>query len=203
MILKNIVTRFLNNFRIYGTPPSPGVYNDTNVWAQNNGLTRPYVNIGLHKHFVIGISDQRESSLSRFSSRQLVVREGVVAEMCLKNSRNFCKNFQQKFCTRQGKKRVYTTTVAPLLSRSVARPRGHRAKKAIVYTIFLEKQGKRVYTIGPERRVYSIEPQTPKKKGGFLRWWCIHFSSVPDAVKRILLNFQEFSAKETFANDPT
>ena len=25
-ILKNIVTRFLNNFRIYGTPPSPGVY---------------------------------------------------------------------------------------------------------------------------------------------------------------------------------
>ena len=27
---KNIVTRFLKNFRIYGTPPSPGVYNDTN-----------------------------------------------------------------------------------------------------------------------------------------------------------------------------
>ena len=32
--LKNIVTRFLNNFRIYGTPPSPGVYNDTNIWMQ-------------------------------------------------------------------------------------------------------------------------------------------------------------------------
>ena len=29
--LKNIVTRFLNNFRIYGTPTSPGVYNDTNL----------------------------------------------------------------------------------------------------------------------------------------------------------------------------
>ena len=29
----NIVTRFLNNFRIYGTPPSLGVYNDTNVSA--------------------------------------------------------------------------------------------------------------------------------------------------------------------------
>ena len=28
-----------------------------------------------------------------------------------------------------GEKRVYTTTVAPLLFRSVARPRGHRAKK--------------------------------------------------------------------------
>ena len=64
-----------------------------------------------------------------------------------------------------GEKRVYTTTVAPLFSRSVARPRGHRAKKkAMVYTIFLGKQGKRVYTIGPERRVYTIEPQTWKKK---------------------------------------
>ena len=37
-------------------------------------------------------------------------------------------------------------------------------KKAMVYTIFLGKQGKRVYTIGPERRVYTIEPQTRKKK---------------------------------------
>ena len=62
------------------------------------------------------------------------------------------------------KKRVYTTTVAPPLSWSVARPRGHRAKKAMVYTIFLGKQGKRVYTIGPERRVYTIEPQTLKRE---------------------------------------
>ena len=63
----------------------------------------------------------------------------------------------------QGKK-VYTTTAGPLFSRSVARPRGHRAKKAMVYTIFLGKQGERVYTIGPEGRVYTIEPQTGKKK---------------------------------------
>ena len=34
----------------------------------------------------------------------------------------------------------------------------------MVYTIFLGKQGKRVYTIGPKRRVYTIEPQTQKKK---------------------------------------
>ena len=68
--------------------------------------------------------------------------------------------------SQQGKKRVYTTTVAPLLSRSVARPRGHRAKKAMVYTIFLGKPGQRVYTIGPERRAYTIEPQTLKKKKG-------------------------------------
>ena len=29
----NIFTSFLNNFRIYGTPASPGVYNDTNCWS--------------------------------------------------------------------------------------------------------------------------------------------------------------------------
>ena len=63
-----------------------------------------------------------------------------------------------------GEKRVYTTTAGPLFSRSVTRPRGHRAKKAMVYAIFLGKQGKRVYTTGPERRVYTIEPQTRKKK---------------------------------------
>ena len=43
-------------------------------------------------------------------------------------------------------KRVYTTTAGPLFSRSVARPRGHRAKKAIVYTIFLGKQRRKGYT---------------------------------------------------------
>ena len=32
-VLKNIVARFLNNFRIYGSPPSPGVYNDTKQYA--------------------------------------------------------------------------------------------------------------------------------------------------------------------------
>ena len=34
----------------------------------------------------------------------------------------------------------------------------------MVCTIFLRKQAKRVYTMCPERRVYAIEPQTPKKK---------------------------------------
>ena len=33
--LKN--DRFLNNFRIYGTPPSPGVYNDTNACPLQSG----------------------------------------------------------------------------------------------------------------------------------------------------------------------
>ena len=66
-------------------------------------------------------------------------------------------------CFHQGKKSIHHHR-GPLFSRSVARPRGHRAKKAMVYTIFLGKQGKRVYTIGPDRRVYTIEPQTRKKE---------------------------------------
>ena len=61
-------------------------------------------------------------------------------------------------------KGVYTTTVAPLLSRSVARLRGHRANQATVYTIFLGKLGKRVHNIGPERRVYTIEASDPEKE---------------------------------------
>ena len=34
----------------------------------------------------------------------------------------------------------------------------------MVYTIFLGKQGKRVYTIAPERRVYTIEASDPEKQ---------------------------------------
>ena len=45
-----------------------------------------------------------------------------------------------------------TTTVAPLLSRSFAHPRRDRTRKAVVYTISLGKQGKRIYTIGPVRK---------------------------------------------------
>ena len=39
----------------------------------------------------------------------------------------------------------------------------HRAKEAMVYTVALEKQGKRVYTIGPER-VYTIEASDPERR---------------------------------------
>ena len=39
----------------------------------------------------------------------------------------------------------------------------------MVYTVFLGKQGKRVYTIGPERRVYTVEASDleKEKKEGF------------------------------------
>ena len=36
-----------------------------------------------------------------------------------------------------------------------------------MYTMSLGKQGKRVYTIGLERRLYTIEASDPKKKEGF------------------------------------
>ena len=62
--------------------------------------------------------------------------------------------------------------MAPLLSRSVARPRGHRAKRAMVYTISLGKQGKRVYAI----EASDLEKE---RKGGFpWWWWCILFPSL-------------------------
>ena len=59
----------------------------------------------------------------------------------------------------QGKKSIHHHRGTPLFS--VCRP---TPKKAMVYTIFLGKQGKRVYTIGPERRVYTTRPQTQKKE---------------------------------------
>ena len=48
-------------------------------------------------------------------------------------------------------------------------PRSQSKKEAVVYTLLLGKQGKRVYTIGPERRVYTIEASDPEKekKEGF------------------------------------
>ena len=66
-----------------------------------------------------------------------------------------------------GGKRVCTTTVAPLLSRSVARPRGHRARKAMVYTIFLGKQGNRVHHRSGKKGIHhrGLRPWKRKKKG--------------------------------------
>ena len=60
----------------------------------------------------------------------------------------------------QGKKKSIHHHRGTPLSLSVVRPRGHRAKKATVYTIFVGKQGTRVYTIGP----YTIKASDLKKK---------------------------------------
>ena len=70
---------------------------------------------------------------------------------------------------------------------SVCRPPPrHRAKKSYGVYHFLGKQGKSVYTIGPERRVHKIETSDPEKeKRGFPRWWCI-LSSLKIREGRIL-----------------
>ena len=71
----------------------------------------------------------------------------------------------QQSCPTTTETRVYTTAKAPLLSRSVAQPRGHRAKKSYVVCHFVGKlvTRERVYTIGPERGVYTVEASDLKK----------------------------------------
>ena len=76
------------------------------------------------------------------------------------------RKFVRKMCgaiqiLKTREKRVYTTTVAPLLFGWVARPQGHRAK---MLWCILETHGKRVYTIGPGRRVYIMEASDPEKE---------------------------------------
>ena len=66
-----------------------------------------------------------------------------------------------------GKKSIHHHRGTPPLSVCRPTPRSQSNKKAVVYTIALGKQGKRVYTvytIGLERRVYTVEPLTPPKK---------------------------------------
>ena len=49
-------------------------------------------------------------------------------------------------------------------------------KLAMLYTISLGKQGKTLYTIGQEGRVYTIEASDlEKEKGGFPQLWRIFF----------------------------
>ena len=44
---------------------------------------------------------------------------------------------------------------------------------------FFWDKRKRVYTMGPESRVYTIEHQTRKKKKRRVSWWCILFLPCP------------------------
>ena len=78
----------------------------------------------------------------------------------------------------RGTKSIHHHRGTPPFSVCRPTPRSQSKRSYGVYHL-PGKEGKRVYTIGPERRVYTVEPQTlRKKKGGFPRWWwCILFSS--------------------------
>ena len=66
--------------------------------------------------------------------------------------------------------------MAPVFSRSVARPRGHRAKEAMVYTSFLEKTGEKgIHHRSGKKVFFTIEPQTQKKKKGGLHGGGVYF----------------------------
>ena len=61
-----------------------------------------------------------------------------------------------------------------------------------MYTIFLGKQVKMVYTIGPERRVYTIEASDPEKEkkegfhGGGVYFFLPWISGLPNAKSQRL-----------------
>ena len=64
-----------------------------------------------------------------------------------------------------GEKRAYTTTVTPHLFLGLSPdPEVTEQKTLWCIPFSWENKGKRVYTIGPERRVYTTRPQTRKKK---------------------------------------
>ena len=107
------------------------------------------------------------------------------------------RNLTHEWPHNMGKESIYHHRGTPLFSVCRPTPRSQRkTKKATVYPIFLGKQGKRVYTIGPERRVYTIEPQTRKKnkKGGLHGGGVYFFFPTPHFMGRYT-PFLAFSAQ--------
>ena len=71
-----------------------------------------------------------------------------------------CRNMDPNCCEREN-----TTTMGPLFSRSVARPRGHRAKKSYGVYHFPGKAREKGIHHRSERRVYTIDLEKGKKEG--------------------------------------
>ena len=90
-----------------------------------------------------------------------------------------------------GKKKVYTTTVAPLFSRSVARLRGHRAKKAMVYIVYHfpgKTREKGIHHRSGKKDIHhrASNPEKEKKEGlqgggvyFFLPCVCVSYARTP------------------------
>ena len=107
-------------------------------------------------------SPRRKSSFERVSVSSSEFTYGVVSEgFCLqKGARK-----SQLICTGdRRKKSIHHHRGTPLFSVCRPTPRSQSKKSYGVYLFPWENKGKGVYTIGPVRRVYTIEPQTRKKK---------------------------------------
>ena len=66
----------------------------------------------------------------------------------------------------------------------------------MVYTIFLGKQGKRAYAVGPERRVYTIEASDPEKEKRRVSTVVVYTTFFPEAVfNQILTRFHGIRLK--------
>ena len=84
---------------------------------------------------------------------------------------------------RQGKK-VHTTTAGPLFSRSVARPRGHRAKKLWCIPFPGKTREKGIHHRSGKKGIHHRASDPEKeKKGVSPRWWCRLFSSLQDSLR--------------------
>ena len=70
------------------------------------------------------------------------------------------ETYHDSSCSRAGKKEYTPPPWHPFFHGLSPDP----AKKTMVYTFFQGKQGKRVYTTGPERRVYTIDASDPEKE---------------------------------------
>ena len=79
-----------------------------------------------------------------------------------------------------GEKRVYTSTVGPLFSQSVARPPRSQTKKSYgVYHFPGKTRDKGIHHRSGKKGIHHRASDPEKeKKGGSPRWWCMFFSSL-------------------------
>ena len=99
-------------------------------------------------------------------------------QLLQRNIRKLQRNFRFRLwhVAGAGEKRVYTTTVEPLFSRSVARPQGGRAKKTMVYTLFWGKtREKGIHNRSGKKGIHHRASDPEKEKKGGLHGGGVYF----------------------------
>ena len=89
---------------------------------------------------------------------------GTVSGKCLESVIGVFRDFLEFWGLFQGKKEYTPPPRDPSFLRRSPDPEVTEQKKLWCIPFSWGKQGKKVYTIGPERRVYTVEPQTQEKK---------------------------------------